>query len=125
MTHSELLAAIMLTNSRGNTRLLRANAGRGWTGKIVHQTPTLITLSPYRPFHGMHEGVLDSIGWSPWNDADGTAHAIFTAIDAKVGSDRVRPAQQAFIDVVLTCGGRAGVARSLDDAHQILTGEVK
>ena len=112
MTHAELLAAIQLEFSRGHTRLLRANAGRGWTGKIVHQTATVITLSPYRPFHGMPEGVLDLIGWH---------YGRFVAIDGKVGRDRVRPGQQSFIDAVIAGGGYAGIARSLDDARAILT----
>jgi len=113
LTHAELLAAIMLEHSRGDTRLLRANAGRGWTGKIVYQDHDRITLSPYRPFHGHHEGVLDLLGWTgPY----------FLAVEGKVGRDQLRPAQHAFIDLVLACGGRAGVARTLEDARAIIEG---
>jgi len=116
MTHGELLAALMLEFSRGEARLMRVNAGRGWTGKVVFQDRTRIVLSPYRPFHGVHKGVLDLIGWS------GPA-CTFTSIDAKVGRDRVRPAQQNFIDLVLSHGGRAGAARSIDDARAIIAGK--
>ena len=116
MTHSDLLAAIQLEFSHGShCRLLRANCGRGWTGKVVHQTPTLITLSPYRPFHGMPEGTLDLIGW--------TRDGKFVAIDGKTARDRVRPGQQAFIDTVIAAGGLAGVARSVEEARNILIGK--
>jgi hypothetical protein len=113
MTHSELIAALMLEFSRGDGRLMRANVGRGWTGRIISQDRTRIVLSPYRPFHGHDEGVLDLIGWKG---------PTFVAIDAKTGSDRVRPAQQRFIDLVVSAGGRAGIARSVEDARLIITG---
>jgi hypothetical protein len=111
MTHAELLAAIQLAYSTGDTRLLRANAGRGWTGNVVQQSRTSITLSPYRPFHGMSEGVLDLIGF---------VGPRFVAIEGKAGRDRLRPGQQAFIEAVLAAGGLAGVARTVEDAHRIL-----
>jgi hypothetical protein len=34
----------------------------------------------------------------------------------------VRPAQQRFIDLVVSAGGRAGIARSVEDARLIITG---
>lgn len=114
MTHAELLNAILLEFSRGDTRLMRANVGQAWVGKIVRQDARSITLSPYRVFHGHREGVLDLIGWSG-------PGAVFTAIDGKVGRDRLTPAQQTFIELVLRCGGKAGEARSVDDARRIIT----
>ena len=111
MTHADLIAAIQIAYSRDNCRLLRANVGRGWTGKIIRQTHDAITLSPYRPFHGMHEGVLDLIGFQG---------ATFVAIDVKTGRDRIRPAQQVFIDTVIAAGGRAGAVRTLEEARNII-----
>jgi hypothetical protein len=114
VTHAELLTAIQLAYSHGETRLLRANVGQGWTGNIVFQDRARIVLSPYRAFHGMREGVLDLIGFSG---------PTFVAVDAKTGRDRLRPAQRIFIDLVLACGGRAGDARSVEDAGKIIRGE--
>jgi hypothetical protein len=111
MTHAELIGAIQLAYANGSTRLLRANVGRGWTGKIVAQTHDRLVLSPYRPFHGMPEGVLDLIGF---------AGPRFLAIDAKVGRDRLRPAQQRFIDLVIGAGGLAGAARDVEDVARII-----
>jgi hypothetical protein len=115
MTHAELLNAIMLTYSKGGTRLLRANAGQGWTGEIIHRDALTITLRHYRPFHAHREGVLDLLGWSE-------PGCVFTAIDAKVGRDRERPAQRTFADLVLSQGGRAGFARSVEEAGRIIRG---
>ena len=111
MTHAELLAAIQIAFSRDDCRLLRANVGRGWTGKILSQTHDRIVLSPYRPFRGMQEGVLDLIGFSG---------STFVAIDVKVGRDRIRAQQQVFIDTVTAAGGRAGAARTLEEARNII-----
>ena len=112
MTHAELLAAIQLAYSSGDTRLLRANAGRGWTGDIVAMTPTILTLRHYRPFHGMPEGTPDLIGF---------VGPRFACVEIKAGRDRLRTGQRAFIDTVLACGGLAGVARSVEDASIILS----
>ena len=116
MTHAELLNAIQLEFSHGHTRLLRANVGQGWTGKIIYQDHAKLILSPYRPFHAHREGVLDLIGWS----APG---CVFTAIDGKVGRDRARAAQRVFAELVLSCGVRAGFATSVEEAGQIIRGE--
>lgn len=113
MTHAELLDQIQLHLSTGDTRLLRANVGRGWIGKVISQTPQYITLSPYRAFHGMPEGVLDLIGF---------AGARYVEIDGKVGRDKARPAQQRRIELIQRCGGLAGIAYSVEDAIEIIRG---
>ena len=114
MTHGELLAAVQLAVSRGDSRLLRANSGDAWVGKIVFQDRHKIILSPYRVFHGHLTGTPDLLGW---------AGPYFAAVEIKTGRDTVKPAQQRVIDLVLACGGRAGVARSVDDARLIITGK--
>ena len=43
----------------------------------------------------------------------------FLAVEVKTATGRVRPEQVAFIDAVRRAGGRAGVARSVDDALSI------
>ena len=111
--HAELLASIMMTYSRGNVRLMRANAGQGWAGRIVEKNERRIVLSPYRPFHGMHAGVLDLIGWRGER---------FVAIEGKTGTARLTPEQKGFMELVLSCGGLAGEARSVEDAGRILEG---
>jgi hypothetical protein len=63
----------------------------------------------------MREGTLDLLGWSE-------PGCVFTAIDAKIGHDRLTAAQRGFMELVLACGGRAGEARSLEDARAIIEG---
>ena len=43
----------------------------------------------------------------------------FLAVECKTATRRVRPEQTAFIDAVRKRGGRAGIARSVEDALKI------
>jgi hypothetical protein len=111
MTHAELLAAIQLTYSRGNTRLFKINCGDAWAGTIVAKTGALITLADYRHIQMGAPGIADLIGFTgPY----------FAAIEAKTGRGRASGVQTQFLDLVAAHGGRAGIARSLEDAARIL-----
>ena len=112
MTHSELLAAIQLAYSHGDTRLLKVNAGESWAGRIIQRSARTITLQDYRHIQMGAAGISDLIGW---------VGPHFVAIEAKTGSGRPTREQKDFIDLVQRCGGRAGVARSVEDAGRILT----
>ena len=46
--------------------------------------------------------------------------AVFTSIEVKSSTGRVRPEQQQWIDAVQAAGGIAGVARSVEDAERLL-----
>lgn len=50
----------------------------------------------------------------------GQTMAVFAAVEVKTATGRITPDQQAFIDAVAAMGGLAGVARSVEDAAQIL-----
>jgi hypothetical protein len=63
--------------------------------------------------------VSDLLGWTTEDEV-----AIFTAIECKGARTRTTPEQVAFIDVVRRAGGRAGIARSVEDAGHIIRGEV-
>jgi len=68
-------------------------------------------------------GGSDLIGWTSVTvtpDMVGTTVALFTAVEVKTPTGRVTPAQQNFIDQVNKAGGRAGVARSSEDAQLLL-----
>lgn len=57
-------------------------------------------------------GGSDLIGW--------TRHGVFAAIEVKTPTGRVRPEQVAFVNAVNRAGGKAGIARSVEDALAIL-----
>jgi hypothetical protein len=73
---------------------------------------------------GLAKGSADLIGWRSITvtpDMVGTRLAIFTSIEVKTPTGRVRPEQQAWLETVQQAGGVAGVARSVSDALRIVT----
>ena len=115
MSESDLYAQILTAHSHGAVRLFRVNAGMAWQGRIIEQSPTRLVLAYPRMIRLGVEGLSDLLGWSEGG--------IFTAIEGKSGTGRLRPAQRAFIDLVCRSGGRAGVARSVSEAGAIIRGE--
>jgi hypothetical protein len=74
---------------------------------------------------GLAKGSADLIGWRTvvvTPEMVGQRIAIFTSIEVKTPNGRIRPEQQAWLDVVLRGGGIAGIARSVTDAKQIIKG---
>ena len=69
---------------------------------------------PRRLHAGLCVGSSDIIGITP----DGR----FLAVEVKTKTGRVSDEQQRFIDAVRRKGGVAGVARSVEEALQILAG---
>lgn len=114
MSESDLLAQIQLELSCGPVRIFRYNAGRAWGGKILSQDAHRLVLSPYHAIKLGPEGASDCLAI-----CDG---GLFGALELKFGSRRPTAEQLAFLDVVRRLGGRAGVARSVEDARRILSG---
>lgn len=61
-------------------------------------------------------GGSDLIGW--------TSEGIFLAIEVKTETGKATQKQLNFIEQVKKSGGRAGVARSADDALKIIRGDM-
>lgn len=114
-SEADLLAQIQLAYSNGETRLFRVNAGISWAGKIAERTARKLVLIDYHPVKLGPAGFSDLAGWSRQG-----GRAIFTAIETKFGRHQPTPEQLAFLRLVLAAGGRAGVARNLEDAAAIL-----
>jgi hypothetical protein len=111
--------------SRNETRLFRINCGQSYQGRIVEQTPDRLILSPWYPIKLGATGISDLIGWTSISGAIGSYAcdvAVFTAIEVKGPRTRITPEQLAFIDTVRRAGGRAGVARSVEEAKRIIEG---
>ena len=72
---------------------------------------------------GLARGSADLIGWRTITitpEMVGKQLAVFTSIEVKTPTGRIRPEQQAWLDTVQTAGGIAGIARSIRDANEIL-----
>jgi len=105
---------IRLTCSTGATRLFRNNTG---TLRDQHGRPVSF---------GLAKGSADLIGWRTVTitpEMVGQQVAVFTSIEVKSERGRVKPEQQQWLDAVLSAGGIAGVARSVEDALRITTAD--
>ena len=102
---------IRIACSNGDTRLFRNNTGtlRDQNGRPVQ--------------FGLCKGSADLIGWkrvTVTEEMVGTTVAVFTSIEVKTATGRLRPEQRQWLDAVQAAGGIAGVARSVGDAEALL-----
>ena len=105
---------IRLTCSTGSTRLFRNDTG---TLRDQHGRPVSF---------GLCKGSADLIGWRTVTitpEMVGQQVAVFTSIEVKTPTGRVKPEQQQWMDAVQAAGGIAGVARSVEDALRITTAD--
>lgn len=71
------------------------------------------------------KGLSDTLGGSPMTitaEDVGKTVMILTAVEVKAGADKLRPGQPEFLAAITKMGGRAGVARSPEDAVRICEG---
>jgi len=72
---------------------------------------------------GLARGSADLIGWRTITITPamvGQRVAVFTSIEVKTPTGRVRPDQAAWMGAVQAAGGIAGIARSVPDALQLV-----
>jgi hypothetical protein len=111
VSEQQIQQEIRLTCSTGATRLFRNNTG---TLRDQHGRPVSF---------GLAKGSADLIGWKRVTvtpDMVGQQVAVFTSIEVKTATGRLRPEQQQWLDAVQAAGGIAGVARSVEDAATLL-----
>lgn len=127
MPEIDIQHEVMLALTTPSSRLWRNNVGMAWQGKTRQQEGVerdRITLFYPRAIRfGLAEGSSDLIGITSvliTPEMVGRQMAVFTAIETKA---KKKPTEQQvkFIDTVLGLGGFAGIARSVDDAVQIVT----
>ena len=114
MTEQQIQQHIRLTCSSGSTRLFRNNTG---TLRDQHGRPVSF---------GLCKGSADLIGWRTVTitpEMVGQQVAVFTSIEVKAASGRLRPEQRQWLDAVQAAGGIGGVARSVADAVAILAAD--
>ena len=87
----------------------------------VGQLPDPRTGRPVQ--FGLARGSADLIGWRTITitpDMVGTQLAVFTSIEVKTPTGRIRPEQHAWLGAVRSAGGIAGIARSIRDANDLV-----
>jgi hypothetical protein len=113
-SEQQIQQQIRLTCSTGSTRLFRNNTG---TLRDQHGRPVSF---------GLCKGSADLIGWRTVTvtpEMVGQQVAVFTSIEVKAASGRLRPEQRQWLDAVQAAGGIGGVARSVADAVAILAAD--
>jgi hypothetical protein len=91
-----------------NQRRFRINAGQGWAGDIVKQTPEMIVIKNPRVFHGAPKGWPDLCGWDEIEitlDMVGTRVAVFVGEEFKTKGVRMSKEQTIFQRVLTAMGG--------------------
>ena len=114
MSEQRIQQQIRLACGTGDTRLFRNNTG---TLRDHHGRPVSF---------GLAKGSADLIGWTTRTitpEMVGSQVAVFTSIEVKTPTGRLRPEQRQWLAAVQAAGGIAGVARSVEDALQIVTAE--
>jgi hypothetical protein len=105
-------------------RLFRNVVGKLWAGRVVARGDGMVTLAGGVPVDvGLAIGSGDLIGWLEveiTQEMVGRRVAVFTSIEVKTEKGRVQDNQRVWKDVVARHGGIAGVARSTDEAMDIL-----
>ena len=112
MSETRLTQEIRLgISDLSNVRIFRNN-----TGRLQNKSGEWVD-------YGLVVGSSDLIGWTSVTvtpDMVGQKLALFTAIEVKTATGRVRKEQTNFIDRVREAGGLAGIARTVEEARAII-----
>ncbi len=114
MKEADLSREIQIALSARGHRVFRNNVGMGWAGTLAAGYPKngSVLLLNARPLHaGLATGSHDLIGIA-WGGR-------FLSIEVKLPGKKTTKQQNNWLDMVQRVGGRAGVARSIEDAIRI------
>jgi hypothetical protein len=131
-TESELVRSIRKRLGRGLSRIFRNNTGQAFFPKTQHGREMIQQMLRNghlsRVKYGLVNGSSDLIGWDSIEitpDMVGQRLAVFVAVEAKRpgGGGRSTSSQRNFVKAVRAAGGRAGFARSVEEAETICKGD--
>lgn len=113
--------------SKKGARLFPMTVGKFWAGIPVGKTPDGHTILKHaRIVNVGFAGLSDTLGGSPMTitaEDVGRTVMILTAVEIKAGKDQLREGQPEFLAAIKKMGGRAGVARTPEDAISICNGD--
>lgn len=111
---TKLMNLILIALSEAGCTVWRVETAGAWVGRQIHKDGSTVTLANARMFTtGLCVGGADIIGI---HQATGR----FIAVEVKTPKGRVSPEQQTFINAVRAAGGIAGIARSVEDALELI-----
>jgi hypothetical protein len=122
---TNLAREIALAVSRLGAVLWRNNSGTAWMGESIRASrPTAVVMQPgdvlvraaRRVDFGVGDGGSDQVGFTPFPVAGGLVLPVWTEVEEKTGSGRLRPNQRTHLAGVARHGGLAIVARTVEDA---------
>jgi hypothetical protein len=121
MSETEIKRKIQLAlGTHDDLRLFNNPVGTGWQGELVGRQGELTVLrNARRVNYGLVTGSPDLIGWQSM-DINGQRVARFVGLEIKTDRGRPSPEQTKFINVINSSGGRAGIARNIDEALDVL-----
>lgn len=97
--------------------VFRTNAGSAWGGKLTNISGIGNVIINPQKIKLLPKGFSDLL----FVGTDGTV----AFIECKDKNGKLRPEQEKFIKIMRSYGHKAGVARSVDDAVEIIKGESK
>lgn len=106
--------SILLALSKAGCTCWRVETSGAWVGKQIHSDGDQVTLTNARMFQtGLCKGGSDIIGIKHETGQ-------FIAIEVKTPKGRPTKEQLRFIEAVNKAGGIAGIARSVEDALELI-----
>ena len=107
--------AILIALSQAGCTVWRNETAGAWVGRTIHRDQSTITLAEPRMIKaGLCVGSADIVGVA--------SGGRFLAIEVKTATGRTTKEQDNFLQAVRNAGGLAGVARSVDEALAIVSG---
>lgn len=105
---------ILLALSEAGCTVWRNETAGTWVGRVVHKdTGGTVTLANARQLRaGLCVGSSDIVGIAPCGR--------FLAVEVKTAKGRISAEQTRFISAVRAAGGISGIARSVEEALQLL-----
>ncbi len=114
MKESNIQSEILLALSQADCLVFRVDTAGVWVGRVLHQEKGMVTLANARMIQaGLCKGGSDIIGIHKPTGK-------FIAIEVKTPTGRVSKEQTNFINAIRNAGGISGVARSAQDALDLL-----
>lgn len=117
---------MLAIGSLRHVRIFRHNVAMAWVGDWTRRSDGSVLIRNARPLHaGLVKGGSDLLGWTSRKIEPhhvGETWAVFTAIECKDGTGRTNADQLRFIENVRAAGGIAGVARTGEDALEMVNG---